>query len=95
MKKKWIKMNLKEEEKPEVIDVVEESEENKEESKMNFFAKHKKGLIIGGLSALAAGAVGLLIANKGSDDDVEGDFEDLDEDIFEDDETAGSDDEEK
>jgi len=82
--KKWIKMNLKEEEKPEVIDVVEESEENKEEKSMNFLTKHKKGLIIGGLSALAAGAVGLLIANKGSDDDVEEDIEDLDEDIFED-----------
>lgn len=91
MKRKWIKMNLKEEEKPEVVDVVEESEENKEEKSMNFFTKHKKGLIIGGLSALAAGVAGLLIANKGSDDDVEEDIEDLDEDIFfEDDETAGS-----
>ncbi len=85
MKRKWIKMNLKEEEKPEVVDVIEESEENKEESEMGFFEKHKKGLLIGGLSALAAGIAGLIIANKGSDDDVEEcDIEDLDEDIFED-----------
>ena len=68
--KKWIKMNQ----------VSEDMEETKEEEKMGFFAKHKKGLLIGGLGALAAGAVGLLIANKGSDDD----FEDADFDEFDD-----------
>lgn len=77
--KKWIKMN------PDTNEVVE-TEEKKEECEMGFFAKHKKGLIIGGLGALAAGAVGLLIAKKGSDDD----YEELDEDfeIDSDDETT-------
>lgn len=73
-KKNWIKMNDTKEE-------VEVTEETKEETKMNFFAKHKKGLIIGGLGALAAGAVGLLIANKGSDDDYDEDYDcDVDDD---------------
>lgn len=77
--KKWIKMN------PDTNEVVE-TEEKKEECEMGFFAKHKKGLIIGGIGALAAGAVGLLIAKKGSDDD----YEELDEDfeIDSDDETT-------
>ena len=72
-KKNWIKMN--EDKTEEVRSEVEE----KEETKMSFFAKHKKGLIIGGLSALAAGAVGLLIANKGSDDVDDEDIDDFDE----------------
>ena len=75
--KKWIKMNDTKEE------VSENIEEQKEEKEMGFFAKHKKGLIIGGLGALAAGAVGLLIANKGSDDDYEDDY-DLDDENSED-----------
>lgn len=75
--KKWIKMNDTKEE------VSENIEEKKEENEMGFFAKHKKGLIIGGLGALAAGAVGLLIANKGSSDDdeeYEDDFDEIDSD---------------
>lgn len=69
--KKWIKMN------PDTEEVVE-TEEKKEECEMGFFAKHKKGLIIGGLGALAAGAAGLFLASKkGSDDD----YEELDEDF--------------
>ena len=46
---------------------------------MGFFAKHKKGLIIGGLGALAAGAAGLFLASKkGSEDDVDEEFDDDD-----------------
>ena len=78
--KRWIKVNG---------DVKEETSENvetKEEKEMGFFAKHKKGLIIGGLGALAAGAVGLVLANKSSDDDFEDDYdEDFDGDTVEDD----------
>lgn len=81
--KKWIKMN--EDSKEEVSENIEEK---KEENEMGFFAKHKKGLIIGGLGALAAGAVGLIIANKGSDDADE-DFVEFD-DIDSDDEEATS-----
>ena len=72
-KKNWIKMNNDKNE------VVEQVEETKEETKMNFFSKHKKGLIIGGLGALAAGAAGLFLASrKGSDYDDEIDDEDFD-----------------
>ena len=78
-KKNWIKMN--EDSKDQVS---EEITEEKEEEKMSFFAKHKKGLIIGGLGALAAGAVGLFIAGKKDDDD----FEDADFDDFDDDEVS-------
>lgn len=78
-KKNWIKMN--EDKTEEVKSEVEE----KEEEKMNFFQKHKKGLIFGGLGALAAGVAGILIANKGSDDvddeDIDLDDEIEDEDI--------------
>ena len=63
--KKFIKID------DDVRETSEETVETKEEKEMGFFAKHKKGLIIGGLGALAAGAVGLLIANKGSDDDFD------------------------
>ena len=81
MKKRWINMNT---DKEEVVDQVEE----KEEEKMSFFAKHKKGILIGGLGTLAAGVVGLLIANKKSDDD---EYEmDLDDDDLEDEVEADS-----
>ena len=80
-KKNWIKVT--EENQNEVSNEVEE----KEEEKMSFFAKHKKGLIIGGLCTLAAGAAGLLIANKGSDDDFDEDLDDF-EDSDTDEETA-------
>ena len=83
-KKNWIKMN----EDPK-DQVSEEVTEEKEENEMSFFAKHKKGLIIGGLGALAAGAVGLFIAKKGSDDDLDDcDFDDFDDE--EDSEETGS-----
>lgn len=73
LKKNWIKMNDKEE----VNEVVEE----KEEKEMNFFQKHKKGLIIGGISALVATAAGVFIANKSSDDEDEEDvdFDEIDD----------------
>lgn len=73
-KKNWIKMN------DDQVETTEEVVEEKEEKEMGFFAKHKKGLILGGLGALAAGAVGLLIAKSGSDDDYEED-DDLDLDL--------------
>lgn len=74
--KRWIKMN----DDVQKDRVSEDMEETKEEKEMGFFSKHKKGLIIGGIGALAAGAVGLLIANKGSDDDYEdADFDDFDD----------------
>lgn len=72
-KKNWIKMT--EDNKDQV---EETAEEEKEETEMSFFSKHKKGLIIGGLGALAAGAVGILLTRKGSDDDYEDDFDDDD-----------------
>lgn len=78
-KRNWIKMNDDSQNQ-----VSEPIAEEKEEEKMSFFAKHKKGLIIGGLGALAAGAAGLFLASKkGSDDEnEEDDFEDfVDEDI--------------
>lgn len=74
IKKNWIKVNDNTE------DQVEITEETKEDEKMGFFQKHKKGLIIGGLGALAAGAVGLILAKSSSDDDYEDDYDLDDED---------------
>ena len=73
LKKNWIKMNDKEE--------VKDSVEEKEEKEMNFFQKHKKGLIIGGISALVATAAGVFIANKSSDveDEEDVDFDEIDD----------------
>lgn len=70
--KKWIKMS-------DDIQTEEVSEEVKEEKEMGFFGKHKKGLIIGGLSALAAGAAGLLICANRSSSNEDEDFEDFDD----------------
>jgi len=80
--KKWIKMS-------DDIQTEEVSEEVKEEKEMGFFGKHKKGMIIGGLSALAAGAAGLLIlTNRSSDEDEDfEDFDDLTEDEADSDES--------
>ena len=74
LKKNWIKVT---ENNEEVNEVVEE----KEEKEMNFFQKHKKGLIIGGISALVATAAGVFLANKGSDDEDEEDvdFDEIDD----------------
>ena len=69
-KKNWIKMNEDVNQ-----DRVEITEETKEDEEMGFFQKHKKGLIIGGISALVATAAGVLIATKGSDDDLEEDYD--------------------
>lgn len=68
-KKNWIKMN--EDSKDQVTEVITE----KEEEKMSFFAKHKKGLIIGGLGALAAGAAGIFLASKKGSDDEDEDYD--------------------
>ena len=76
-KKNWIKMN--DDSNDQVTEVITEK---KEEEKMSFFAKHKKGLILGGIGALAAGAAGLIIASRKDSDDV--DDEDFDLDDFED-----------
>ena len=74
LKKNWIKVTEDNEVKEEVV-------EEKEEKEMNFFQKHKKGLIIGGISALVATAAGVFIANKGSDDEDEEDvdFDEIDD----------------
>lgn len=63
-----------------------ETEEMKEEEnmeKVGFFAKHKKGFILGGLGVLAAGAAALIInatKNNPDDDFEEDDFYDDDSD---------------
>lgn len=78
-KRNWIKMNDDSQNQ-----VSEPIAEKKEEKEMGFFAKHKKGLIIGTIGALAAGTAGLFLASKKGSDDVEedDDFEDfVDEDI--------------
>lgn len=78
-KKNWIKVNndTNVQDQETEIEVTE-----KEEEKMGFFAKHKKGLIIGGLGALAAGAAGLFLASR---KDSEDDYEEIDDDFdFED-----------
>ena len=66
--KKFIKINKG------VKEASEETVETKEEENMGFFQKHKKGLIIGGLGALTACVVGLLISKGNSEDDC--DFDD-------------------
>lgn len=74
LKKNWIKVTEDNEVKEEVV-------EEKEEKEMNFFQKHKKGLIIGGISALVATAAGVFLANKSSDDEDEEDvdFDEIDD----------------
>ena len=67
--KKFIKIS------EDVNETSEETVETKEEKDMGFFQKHKKGLIIGGLGALAAGAVGLILSKKSSDDDFDEDYD--------------------
>ena len=67
--KKFIKIN------DDVEKTSEETVETKEEENMGFFAKHKKGLIIGGIGALAAGAVGLILSKSKSDDDYDEDYD--------------------
>ena len=87
-KKKWIKMDEIKKEDEVQQDQTEATEETKEENKMGFFGKHKKGIILGGLGALAAGVAGLMIIkNKVDDDDYDEDYEDddfEDEDVTED-----------
>ena len=86
MKRRFISLNKGNEEIETKVTEVEVTEE-KEERKMGFFKAHKKGLIIGGLSALAAGAAALII--KGKDDDLDDDYEeDYDSDDFDQDDSA-------
>lgn len=65
-------------------DVVEnenetEAQEEETEMKTGFFARHKKGILIGaGVAALAA--IGGLVAGSRRSDDFE-DYEDLDDDV--------------
>lgn len=72
LKKNWIKMNNAKVENTDTDEVKTEEEEKE----MNFFQKHKKGFLLGGLGALAAAGAGLLIAKKCSDDYEEDDFND-------------------
>ena len=66
---------------------VENLEEEENMEKVGFFAKHKKGVILGGLGVLAAGAAALIInaaKNRSDDDFEEDDFFDEDSDTEED-----------
>ena len=66
---------------------VENLEEEENMEKVGFFAKHKKGLILGGLGVLAAGAAALIInaaKNRSDDDFEEDDFFDEDSETSED-----------
>ena len=65
---------------------VENLEEEESMEKVGFFAKHKKGVILGGLGVLAAGAAALIInaaKNRSDDDFEEDDFFDEDSDTEE------------
>lgn len=77
--------------KKDEVEVVETEEVKEEETmeKVGFFAKHKKGLLIGGGLAALGGLAAILLKNR-SDDDAD-EYEDLDcddDDAFED-EAAG------
>ena len=88
-KKRWISMIGKtEEEKTIETQETSDSKEEKEEKKMGFISRHKKGLLIGGGLAAAAG-LAALIFGKGKDED---DVDDEDFDDFEDDEDEDEDD---
>lgn len=79
MKRKFIKI-MGTEETPET---TEEVTTEKEECKMSFFAKHKKGIIFGGIGALAAAGAAWYLKHKNNEEE---DFDDDldDEDYFED-----------
>lgn len=79
-KRKFIKIMGKPEETPETTEEVTE----KEECKMSFFAKHKKGIIFGGIGALAAAGAAWYLKHKNDEEDFDDDLDD--EDYFEDEE---------
>ena len=57
---------------------VENQEEEAEMEKAGFFARHKKGLIIGAGAAALAAIGGLIAASKRGDDDYD-EFDDFDD----------------
>ena len=73
MKKRFGKKMI---EVTDVENTEEVQEEETMEEKIGFFAKHKKGILIGAGAAVLAAAAGLIAAGK-RDDDFE-DFEDED-----------------
>ena len=83
MKKRFISLNKDTDIESEVTEVNEVPEE-KEEEEMGFFTKHKKGLIIGGLSALAAGAVALVIKGCKGDPLYDDEEDEIDDDFDQD-----------
>ena len=89
MKKKFISLNKDTDIESEVTEVNEVTEE-KEEEEMGFFKAHKKGLIIGGLSALAAGAVALVIKGCKEDPLYDDEEDEIDDDFDQDSDTEAS-----
>lgn len=65
-----------------VDDVKNETETQEEETEMKtgFFARHKKGILIGAGAAALAAIGGLVAASRNRDEDFD-DYEDLDDDV--------------
>ena len=84
IKKDYIKVNRNNEELDEDFEVMDLNEEE------GFLKRNKKGLIIGGICALAAGATALIVRavkkNKSSDEDYEDDWFDEDDESDQEDE---------
>ena len=91
--KDYINLNTKKDEVTEVVE-TEEVKEEEEMEKVGFFAKHKKGLLIGGGLAALGGLAAILLKNRSDDGDEYEDLDCDDDDAFED-EAAGDSDESK
>jgi hypothetical protein len=89
--KDYINLNTKKDEVTEVVETEEVKEEETME-KVGFFARHKKGLLIGGGLAALGGLAAILLKNHSNDGDEYEDLDDCDDDAFED-EAAGDSDE--
>ena len=88
--KDYINLNTKKDE----VEVVETEEVKEEETmeKIGFFAKHRKGLLIGGGLAALGGLAAILLKRNSDDGDEYEDLDCDDDDAFED-EAAGDSDE--
>lgn len=87
--KDYINLNTKKDEVTEVVETEEVKEEETME-KVGFFARHKKGLLIGGGLAALGGLAAILLKNR-SDDGDEYDLDCDDDDAFEDEAAGDSD----
>jgi hypothetical protein len=85
--KDYINLNTKKDEVTEVVETEEVKEEETME-KVGFFARHKKGLLIGGGLAALGGLAAILLKNRSDDGDEYEDLDCDDDDAFED-EAAG------